>query len=641
MCGICGFVGTVDELVLRRMADGLEHRGPDDAGFYLGSDPSNGHAQVGLGMRRLSIIDLTPTGHQPMSNEDGTIWIVFNGEIYNFRESRTDLEQKGHRFKSMTDTEVIVHLYEEKGEECVEALRGMFAFAIWDTHRQSLLLARDRIGKKPLYYWHKGGVLLFASEIKALLCHPAVSRTIDWQAFHHYMAFGYTPADRSIFAEIAKLPPAHTATLRRGTLTLQRYWTLPHGNDCSDRGTSVQEAAALVRHELREAVRMRLESDVPLGVFLSGGIDSSAVVASMREVTGQRISTFSIGFGQAAPSYDELHYARMVAQRFETDHHEEILEPDVEKLLPTIVHHFDEPFADSSAIPTFIVAQATARHVKVALTGIGGDETFGGYPRYLGVRLSEQYGRLPRWFKTLPSAFLRFIPDSEASPNWGDWVRRFVSGAELPLPDRYIGWTRFFSEPDLSRLAMPALRDQWETDVETIHRAAFADRGHGDSMDGAFRIDLRTYLPDDLLVMADRMSMAHSLELRAPFCDHHVIEASLGIPPAMKVPGFRLKGLLKTAFADVLPPQVLSHRKQGFMVPLGRWLRTDLRGLLEDLLSPAGVRARGLFDPTVVEALKREHLSGSRGHSDRLWTLMIVEFWMRQYLDTNGPWSLR
>jgi asparagine synthase (glutamine-hydrolysing) len=359
-------------------------------------------------------------------------------------------------------------------------------------------------------------------------------------------------------------------------------------------------------------------------------------------VTGQRIATFSIGFGQAAPSFDELPYARMVAQRFETDHHEGILELKVADLLPTIVRHLDEPFADSSAIPTFIVAQATARHVKVALSGIGGDETFAGYPRYLGVRLSEAYGRLPGWLRSLAgTALVRLIPESDASRNWGDWIRRFVSGAAQPLPDRYIGWTRFYSEADLAWLVTPALRECWEADVEAVHRTAFADHGHGDPVDGAFRIDLRTYLPDDLLVMADRMSMAHSLELRAPFCDHRVIEESLRIPPGLKIPGLRLKGLLKTAFADVLPPGVLSHRKQGFMVPLSRWLRTDLRDMLEDLLSPECVRSRGLFVPEAVEILKQEHLGGIHSHSDRLWTLMMAELWMREFLDTHGLWTLR
>ena len=634
MCGIAGVVGRQDRQALEGMVQALVHRGPDDHGVWVGPE-------IGLGMRRLSIIDLAG-GRQPMTNEDETLHVVFNGEIYNFRDLRADLLQRGHRFRTQGDTEVLLHLYEEAGPACVERLRGMFAFALWDAPRRSLLLARDRLGKKPLFYWQRDGLFLFASEIKALLCHPAVARNVDWEAFHHYLAFGYTPGDRSIFDGIAKLPPASTATLRDGVLTLRRYWTLPHGTPAAARRLSFRDVAERVRHELREAVRLRLESDVPLGVFLSGGIDSSAVVASMREVTGQRIATFSIGFGRAAPSFDELPYARMVARRFETDHHEEIVEPKAADLLPGIVQHFDEPFADSSAIPTFVVAQATARHVKVVLSGIGGDETFAGYPRYLGVRLSEWYALIPRWLRAVPGALLpRLIRESDASRNWGDWARRFISGAEQPLPDRYLGWIRFFGEADLARLATPALQARWQTNVEAVHRAAYAAHDHGDPVDGAFRIDLRTYLPDDLLVMADRMSMAHSLELRAPFCDHRVIEESLGIPPAMKMPGLRLKGLLKTAFADVLPAPVLSHRKQGFMIPLAQWLRTELRGMMEDLLSPERVRSRGLFIPEAVESLKREHLAGFRSHSDRLWTLMMAELWFRHYLDAGGLWTLR
>ncbi len=633
MCGIGGYVGAGAPELLSAMLDLLKHRGPDEAGAH--AEPG-----VGLGVTRLAIIDLAG-GRQPMANEDGAIWIVFNGEIYNYRELRPGLEARGHRFRTRSDTEVILHLFEEYGERCVDRLRGMFAFAIWDRRRRSLFLARDRMGKKPLYYWHRDGLFLFASEIKALVCQPEVSRTLDWEAFHHYLAFGYTPAGRSIFAEIAKLPPAHWAVLRDGALVLQRYWALPRSDGGPGRSPSVRDAAARVRELLRDAVRLRLGSDVPLGVFLSGGVDSSVVVASMREVTGQRIATFSIGFGRAASSYDELPYARMVAQRFETDHHEEILEPKVRELLPALVQHFDEPFADSSAVPTFVVAQATAHHVKVALSGIGGDETFAGYPRYLGLRLSGPYGRLPRWLRALSgAALLRLVRDSESSPNRGDWIRRFVIGSDRPLPGRYIEWTRFFTEADLTRLATLALRERWKADVEAAHRTAFAPYGHADPTDGAFRIDLSTYLPDDLLVMADRMSMAYSLELRAPFCDHRVIEESLSIPPAVKLPGFRLKGLLRAAFADVLPAEVLSHRKQGFMIPLGRWLRTDLRDMMEDLLSPDRVRARGLFVPEAVEVLKQEHLCRTRAHSDRLWTLMIAELWMREYLDRTGLWTL-
>jgi len=611
----------------------LVHRGPDDSGLYVAPG-------IGLGMRRLSIIDLAG-GRQPMLNEDDSLRVVFNGEIYNFRELRAELAARGHRFRTQSDTEAVLHLYEERGPACVERLRGMYALALWDDRRKLLFLARDRMGKKPLYYWHREGLFLFASEVKALLCHPAVSRELDWEALHHYLAFGYTPADRSIFAGIAKLPPAHTATLDRGNLSLHRYWSLPTGASVTGPPASTTEIIARLRHELREAVRLRLESDVPLGVFLSGGIDSSAIVASMREVTGQRIATFTIGFGRPVSSFDELPYARMVARRFETDHHEEVLEPKVADLVPGIIRQFDEPFADSSAIPTFVVAQATARHVKVALSGIGGDETFAGYPRYLGVRLSEYYRRLPRWLRSISGAILpRLIPESEASRNWGDWIRRFLGGTEQPLPDRYIGWTRFFSEEDLAHLATPALRERWGADVEASRRAAFAGRAHNDRVDGAFRIDLSTYLPDDLLVMADRMSMAHSLELRAPFCDHRIVEESLRIPPGVKLPGFRLKGLLKAAFAGVLPAPVLSHRKQGFMIPLTRWLRTDLRDLMEDLLSPGRLRGRGLFVPEAVEALKREHLCG-RSHGDRLWTLMMLELWMQEYLDRGGAWSLR
>jgi asparagine synthase (glutamine-hydrolysing) len=503
-----------------------------------------------------------------------------------------------------------------------------------------LFLARDRLGKKPLYYWQGDGRLVFASEIKALLCHPGPGREIDGTALHHYLAYGYTPAGRSAFAGILKLPPGHTATLAAGTLAPRRYWALPAAPAPGPR-PAFAELAERLRHEIREAVRLRLESDVPLGAFLSGGIDSSVVVASMREVTSGRIATFSIGFGAAAASYDELPFARQVAARFETEHHEEILEPKAAELAPQIVRGFDEPFADSSAIATFAVAAATVRHVKVALSGIGGDEAFAGYPRYLGLRASEAWTRLPRWLRRpAGAAAARLLRESDGSRNLRDWVVRFTDGAEHPLPERYFAWTRFFDGPGLAALVTPALSARLAGDPDAAGRAAWAGRGWGDAMDGAFRVDLATYLPDDLLAMADRMSMASSLELRAPFCDHRVIEASLTIPPAVKTPGFRLKGLLKAVYAGVLPPDVLRHRKQGFMVPLGRWLRTDLRPLLDELLSPERVRARGLFRPGEVERLRTEHDAGRRSHADRLWTLMLAELWLCEYLDRGSAWRL-
>ncbi|PYM33302.1 MAG: asparagine synthase (glutamine-hydrolyzing) [Candidatus Rokuibacteriota bacterium] len=632
MCGIAGFIGEAPPDLLPAMLDLLRHRGPDDMGIH--AEPG-----VALGMTRLAIIDLV-TGRQPMSDADERFWLVFNGEIYNFRELRAELEARGRRFRTQSDTEVILQAYATFGEACVERLRGMFAFALWDHARRALFLARDRLGKKPLYYWQHGGLLAFASEPKALLRHPAVSRDVDWAAFHHYLAFGYTPGRSSVYAGMLKLPPAHTATLVDGRLTLSRYWQLPTG-PAAVLPASIEDTAATLREQLRDAVRLRLESDVPLGVFLSGGIDSSAVVASMREVTSGRITTVSIGFARAFASYDELPYARLVAERFGTDHHEEVLEPNVAELLPTIVRHFDEPFADSSAVPTFAVAQATARLVKVALSGIGGDETFGGYPRYLGVRVSELYARLPRAARRAAGALAQaLVRESRTSRNLGGWVRRFAAGAEAPLPERYLRWTRFFGDEELARLATPALGALLTSSVDAAQRSAFETHGHGDPLDGAFRIDLATYLPDDLLVMADRMSMANSLELRAPFCDHRLVEASLAIPPSVKIPGRRLKGLLKTAFADVLPRPVLEHRKQGFMIPLGAWLTSDLRATLEDLLAPSLVAARGLFEPAEVERLRREHAGGARDHADRLFTLMMTELWIREYLDRGGQWSL-
>jgi asparagine synthase (glutamine-hydrolysing) len=626
MCGIAGYLGRGSAETLAVMLPLLKHRGPDGEGVHV--EPG-----LGLGMTRLAIIDLEGGG-QPMTNEDESVWLINNGEIYNFRELRATLEARGRSFRTRSDTEALLRAYEEFGEGCLEHLRGMFAFALWDRRRRRLLLARDRLGKKPLYYRHRDGVLLFASEIKALLAHPSLGREVDPQALHHYLAFGCSPGDRSMFTGVASLPPGHLAVAEGERFTTRAYWTLPRGAASRAEAVSAGDAPALVRQALAESVRLRLESDVPLGVFLSGGIDSSAIVASMREVTSGRIATFTVGFGAADPSFDERPYARLVARRFETDHHEEVLEPRVADLLPSLVHHFDEPFADSSAVATWVVAQATARHVRVALSGTGGDETFAGYPRHLGLSLSETYNRLPAFVRGLGSAAVRrFARESERGADWGRRVRRFVAGAEAPLPDRYIDWTRFFGDADLAGLVTPDLSARWTASVDARQRAAFDTRDGGDPVDGAFRVDLATYLPDDLLVIADRMSMAHSLEVRAPFCDHRLVELSLRIAPRVKLARGRLKAVLKAAFADVLPPELFTRRKQGFMIPLARWLRTDLREAMEDLLSPERVRARGFFVPATVERLKREHLERRRSHADRLWSLMMLEQWMRLHLD--------
>jgi asparagine synthase (glutamine-hydrolysing) len=610
------------------MVRALKHRGPDDEGFH--TEPG-----VGLGMTRLAIID-PESGRQPMASADGATWLVFNGEIYNFRALRAELEGHGVRFRTRSDTEVLLAAWQTWGEASLERVRGMFAFALWERRARRLVLARDRLGKKPLYLWQGSDLLLFASEPKAILVHPAVDRALDWQALRHYLAFGYTPGERSIFAAIRKLPAAHVAAVEAGRLSCRRYWALPPGQPFAPRTRA--EAAAAVRRTVVEAVRLRLESDVPVGVFLSGGIDSSVVVAALREITGGRIATFTVGFGRTAPSYDERAAARLVAQRFGTDHHEELLEPRVADLLPALVHHFDEPFADSSAVPTFVVAQATARHVRVALSGLGGDETFAGYPRYLGVRLSERYAAWPQLVRRIGRWGARALArEGETSRNWTSWARRFLATGLDGLPDRYLSWTRVFDDAELEALAMPALRAAWTGRVDEAQRAAFAGRAPGEALDGVVRIDLTSYLPDDLLVMADRMGMAHGLEVRAPFCDHRVVELALALAPGLKLPGWRLKGLLKAAFADVLPPAVLSRPKQGFMIPLASWLRGELRSLVEEGLDPGRVRARGLFAPGVVGRLVREHLDRTRNHADRLWALLILELWMQQYVDGRPP----
>jgi len=639
VCGICGIVGAVNEPLLRRMADALRHRGPDDVGFYLGADPADGHTRLALGMRRLSIIDLTPAGHQPMSNEDGTVWIVFNGEIYNFKELRADLEKKGHRFKSRTDTEVIVHLYEEMGEECVHALRGMFAFAVWDLPRGRLLLARDRLGKKPLHYCVLPGALAFASEIKALLEHPSLSREIDPEALDCYLTFGYVPHDLSIFRQIKKLLPGHTLVWERGTVTVSRYWDLAKVSPAPPPKTSFPEAYYLERtHDLlRESVRLRLVSDVPLGIFLSGGIDSSAIVAMMRELSHDRIATFSLGFGQDSSSYNELDHARLVAKHFDTQHHEYLLEPNIVELLPLLVRHFDEPFADSSALLTFLVSKMARREVTVALSGIGGDEAFGGYPRYLGASLSLPYGRLPCFIRNgLGRISETVLRETHKSRNLGGWGKRFFRGGMVPLPERYVGWLRLFDDRQRRHLYAETFKDRLrDADPSRYHHSSWG-RGSGDDpLQAMFYTDLTNYLPDDLLTMGDRMSMANSLELRTPFCDHKLVEFAWQIPSGLKLKHFRLKYLLKRALHEQLPPQTLRRRKQGFMVPLGQWLQKDLRDMVETFLSSEVIRKRGYFNPEYVAWLIREHHAGKQNFSDQLWALMVYEVWHRIYVDNE------
>ena len=613
MCGIAGILGfdgaPVLETEIRAMCAAIRHRGPDGEGVYLAPG-------VGLGMRRLSIIDLR-TGDQPVRNEDGSAWVVFNGEIYNFRQLRRELEQRGHRFYTSTDTEPIVHLYEDRGSRCVEALRGMFAFAVWDPAQRTLLLARDRLGIKPLYYTQVGGRLAFASELKALLQLPEVEARIDWGALGSLLTTLYTPADQSIVAGVSKLEPGHLLVARQdGEVRLERYWDVQFE---PERGRSEQDIADELRALLEESVRLHLVSDVPLGAFLSGGVDSSSVVALMSQMKPEPVKTFSIGFRDE--DFDETPDARRVAQRFATDHHEEVLEPDVLSILDDLVFHLDEPFGDSSAIPTYMVSKLAARHVKVVLSGDGGDELFGGYDRYRVEARERRHGRLQR---RAMGWLARRMPEG---------MRGRARLKHLALPDgrRYLhGLTLFDADEKRSLLRPEAFEeigrhDPWWREAERLARA-----GHWLSQLQA--ADLTSYLPLDILTKVDRMSMAHSIEARVPLLDHVLVEFAARIPPELLLREGRSKHILKRAVGDLLPESVLDKPKRGFAIPLGRWFRGELRDTVRDLLLSTRSRQRGIFDASAIERLLARPLRG--GALDLpIWTLLSVELWCRRFLD--------
>jgi asparagine synthase (glutamine-hydrolysing) len=625
MCGIAGFVESPsvpapfrpDERqgLIAAMCGAIRHRGPDDEGVW--SDRG-----VAIGMRRLSIIDLAG-GHQPIRNEDGTVWIVFNGEIYNFRELRAGLETAGHRFYTSTDTEVIVHAYEQWGTAAIGRLRGMFGLAIWDTRTGTLIVARDRIGIKPVHYAGVDGRLYFGSEIKSILCAPGVARELDADSLDHYLSFLYTPRDRSIFKGVQKLPPGHVLVWRDGRHHLERYWEVPA--DEPFRG-SEQDAAIALRGVLADAVRSHLVSDVPLGAFLSGGIDSSVVVGLMAEVAGARVKTFSIGFDE--PAFDELEHARQVAHHFGTDHHEFVVQPDAIGILDDLISHFDEPFADSSAIPTWYVSEMARKHVTVVLSGDGGDELFGGYDRYLPhprVVAFDRYG--PKALRRVAALAARRLPHGMRGKNFLRHVGRDAQG-------RYLDAIRLFSpdeKPDL--LSVDVRRQLTGPDPEHLlarHFDRFAALPWPSQM---MRFDMETYLPEDVLTKVDRMSMAHSIESRVPLLDNEVIGFASSLPAGFKIKNGRRKHILKEVAATLLPGGIIDRRKQGFGVPIGVWFRGRLRELFADTLLSGRSLQRGYFQPSFVRRLVDEHLAGTRDHTLRLWQLVVFERWHQHYLD--------
>ena len=626
MCGIAGKIyhdreRAVEAETLAAMAQSLWHRGPDDDGSYL-----DGNA--GLAMRRLAIIDVEG-GRQPIHNEDRTVWTVFNGEIYNFMELRRELEARGHRFYTRTDGEVIVHLYEEHGLDLPHDLNGMFAIAVWDTRERRLLLVRDRLGIKPLFYAALPDRFLFASEIKALWAdHPPL--TVDLSALNHFLSLLYIPAPESIYREVRKLEPGHSLVWQGGQVRLNEYWR-PVVQEAIPRATPTSALREELHALLADAVRRQLVADVPVGIFLSGGLDSSTVVALARQVYGGPLRTFCIGFEDR--SYDETASARLMAQRFDTDHTETIVRPAALDLAQALAAHFDEPFADSSAIPTYCLAEVTHRRVTVALAGDGGDELFAGYLTYQADKLARLYDLLPGAIsRGLIPGLVQRLPVSDAKVSFDFKARRFVEHAQLEPGQRHYAWKAFFDEALKRSVLQPELLRTLQTPLDGYlpYRRHYEAVPQLDALSRFQYADARVYLPDDNLLKVDHMSMAHSLEVREPLLDHRLVEFAFRLPGDVKMPGLKLKHFLREAMRPLLPAEILKRPKRGFAVPMARWLKGDLRPLVDTFLSPEVVRRQGYFVPEGVAGLVAAHMAGRADYSRNLWGLLMFSLWLER-----------
>jgi len=627
VCGIAGKVTfdgePVDATLLARMAQTLRHRGPDAAGCWTGG-------RTGLVGTRLAVVDLSARGQQPMASEDGRFRIVFNGEIYNFRQLRAELEQIGHRFRSATDTEAILRLYQESGPDCLARLRGMFAFAIWDAVEETLFLARDRMGKKPLYYWRGPRAFLFASEAKAILCDPAVPRRPDPIALDHVVTYGYVPPDGSAFQDLRKLPPAHGLRLRDGDVSVRRYWQLRYEPKSPHRAPeAVEELTPL----LEQAVARRMVADVPIGALLSGGIDSSSVVALMRQQTSGPLRTFSVGFESRA--FNELPYARTVAAAFETEHHELIVGPEHGNLLPRLVWHYNEPFADPSALPTFALGRLARESVTVALSGDGGDEVFLGYPRYRRLHVARALDRLPRGIRrAAPAAIGACAGVSSMTSRLG----RQSDDLKLDRWDRYGRWMSYFDRDQRRALYAPDFADRVAAGSGGDRlRATLEASSAADPVEAAADADMQLYLPEDLLVKMDIASMAWSLEVRSPLLDQDLVEFAARLPRPLKLRGLTLKPLLRRVMAGVLPEAIRRRRKMGFGVPMAGWFRHEWRDLVHDTLFSARAQERGYFSPGAVRRCVDDHIAGRATHTNRIWNLLMIELWHRTFIDAAAP----
>jgi asparagine synthase (glutamine-hydrolysing) len=625
VCGIHGIYRfdstSPSREALSTMGDVTRHRGPDDAGFHI-------DGPCGIAMRRLSIIDLAG-GHQPLANFDGTLRLVCNGEIYNYRELRAELQTKGYVFKTDSDCEVLLNLYAAEGDDFVHRLNGMFDFALWDARRQRLLIGRDRLGIKPLYLLQDRAQFAFASEAKALLTLQARRPEVDRSVLADYLHLGYVPAPACIFMGLRKLPPATLLSIEGGQVREWRYWKLPQE---IDRRRTESQWIEQVREQLEESVRMQMVADVPIGAFLSGGVDSSAVVAFMARNSPQPIRTYAIGFsgGAAEALYNELPYARRVAKLFGTQHREIVVKPDVVSLLPRLLWHLDEPICDTAFITTFLVSEFARQDVKVILSGVGGDELFGGYRRYLGQRYAQVYQQLPLWARSAASFATDRLPADRHSGllNALRLAKGFVTSAELSPDERYRSYVQALSRSDVASLLLePSI-----TSDDALGRA-FATAGHSDELNRLLAVDAETQLPDDLLMLTDRMSMAVSLECRVPLLDHKLVELAAAMPASIKVGGGQLKALMKRSLAGLLPDDILNRSKRGFGTPMGAWLKRELAPLLRRLLAPAVLRERGLFRVEAVERLLAEHQANRIDGTDALLALMNFEIWSRVYLD--------
>jgi asparagine synthase (glutamine-hydrolysing) len=630
MCGIVGIatssIGEVDRDLVITMNRLISRRGPDDEGYYWGD-------RVGLGMRRLAIIDVR-TGRQPVHNEDKSIWVVFNGEIYNYRDLRVDLESRGHTLTTASDTECLVHLYEEFGDEFVTRLRGMFAFAIWDDNRKRLLLARDRLGIKPLYYSHSPRNLCFGSELKCVLATTPQSPAINVRALSDYFSYKYVPGPDTIYESIAELPPAHLGIWSDGRWSIRRYWEFVPRPDDTKSFDYFREG---LLHHLKEAVGLHLVSEVPLGAFLSGGIDSSAIVAIMSQHGGTKPKTFTVGFGEGQLGVDERPFARTIAQQYQTDHSECLYEnpqSQIEQILPNIIRSFDEPFADSSVIPNYLVCEAARKWVTVALSGTGGDELFAGYERYRGTLLAEQVQRLPVWLRRrVLKPFVEALPESRTSGLWVDRMKRFLDGEHLPLPDRYQRYLSAFSDEEKEPLfSQDLISELRKLEAFPGKSAMMKVKQSADQLDWILNADLHSYLPDDELRKTDRLSMWHSLEVRVPFLDHELVEFVATIPSHYKLKGLEKKHILIESLKGMVPNEILYRKKQGFSIPLAAWLRGPLKDLVRDYLLSSAVKETGLFNAKQVQRLLKEHDCYERNHETKLWTILIVMFWYRNVL---------